>query len=526
MYSTIPAMFEASAERFSSNVLLREKKDGFYIDSTYRQVREQVLCCAAGLMQLGVRKGDRIALLSEGRNEWVVAELGMLYAGAVNVPLSVKIDELAELKFRLAHAGCRMVLVSGSQAHKVRQVCGDLPELERVISFDAEDRGSAAEESFRSLVESGKEFLRSHSSEVEARRRSVAAEDMANICYTSGTTADPKGIILTHRNYTANVEQTSGILNISPSDTTLLILPWDHSFAHLVMYLLMHQGASFASVQQGKTPAETLRNIPANLRETQPTILLSVPALAKNFRKNIEKGVREKGEKIERLFRAGLAVAEEYNRDGFTRGQGVSLAMRLKCLFYDWVLFRKLRAGFGGRLQFFIGGGAMLDIELQRFFYAIGIPMYQGYGLTEAAPVISANVPERHKMGSSGSVLPGIDIRICDDDGRPLPIGERGEIVIRGENVMAGYWKNEKASRETVRDGWLYTGDLGYLDPMASSTFSAGKRACSSALTARSTARRGSRKLSSATPPILNRSFCTTASPNIRQHLPSPTGRP
>ena len=461
---TIPRLFEDSVARFGENVLLREKKGGVYRGVTYNEVRQLVLRCAGGFLSLGIQKGDRIALLSEGRNDWVVAELGMLYAGAVNVPLSVKIEEQSELRFRLDHSGCRIALVSGMQAHKVLQARAALPELKLVILLDGDGSPNEQTMSFEALLKRGEEFLSRRRQEFEQRWHSIEESDPANICYTSGTTADPKGIVLTHRNYTANVEQAEGILPFPPTFTSLLILPWDHSFAHTVMHLLMCRGASFASVQQGKNPVETLKNIPANIREIRPTILLSVPSLAKNFRKNIEKGIQEKGERVEGLFRRALETAYEYNRDGFTRGQGASLMLRLKRAFYDFLLFRKIRRNFGGQLEYFIGGGALLDIELQQFFYAIGIPMYQGYGLTEAAPIISANVPERHKMGSSGSVLPGLEIRICDDEGRDLPAGRQGEIVVRGENVMAGYWRNEKATSEALRDGWLHTGDIGYLD--------------------------------------------------------------
>ncbi len=461
---TIPRMFEDSVVRFGGNVLLWEKKGGAYRASTYNEARLQVLRCAAGLLSLGIQKGDRIALLSEGRNEWVIAELGMLYAGAVNVPLSIKIEESAELRFRLSHSGCRIAMVSGTQAQKILRVRDTLPDLKLVILFDGDGSPREQTMSLNTLMVRGDEFLSQRRDELEQRYQSVQESGPANICYTSGTTAEPKGIVLTHRNYTANVEQAYEILPFPPTFTSLLILPWDHSFAHTVMYLLMRRGASLASVQQGKTPAETLRNIPANIREVRPTILLSVPSLAKNFRKNIEKGVREKGQKVDRLFRKALGVAYACNRDGFTRDRGLSLLLRLKYRLYDLLLFRKIRKNFGGRLEYFIGGGALLDMELQRFFYAIGIPMYQGYGLTEAAPIISANVPARHKLGSSGSVLPNLEIRICDDRGNDLPVGENGEIAVRGENVMAGYWKNEKATHEALRGGWLYTGDIGYLD--------------------------------------------------------------
>jgi long-chain acyl-CoA synthetase len=268
-----------------------------------------------------------------------------------------------------------------------------------------------------------------------------------------------------HRNYTANVEQASATLPIPEWYTSLLLLPWDHAFAHTAgIYTLMKNGASMASVKPGKTMLETLKNVPVNIRETRPTFLLSVPALAKNFRKNIEKGIKEKGPGVEKLFKKALDLAYEYNGIGWDQGRNASLAMKLQYKLFDFLIFRKIRANFGGRLQFFIGGGALLDIELQRFFYAIGIPMYQGYGLTEAAPIISANVPARHKLGSSGSIIPNLEVKICDGQGNELPIGHHGEIVVRGENVMLGYWKNEKATRETLRDGWLYTGDLGYLD--------------------------------------------------------------
>jgi long-chain acyl-CoA synthetase len=431
------------------------------------------------LASLGLGKGDRVALLSEGRNDWVVAELGILYCGAVNVPISVKIDELADLKFRLLHAGCRMAIASRGQAGKIRQIRNDLPDLTLTIVLDQVDGSSGLPADGRTgvspvepdelaaadVLARGAECLEGDRTGFEARWRSVAESDPANICYTSGTTADPKGIVLTHRNYTANVEQGVATIDPQPDWVLLNVLPWDHAFGHTCgIYMMMSRGAALASVQAGRTPVEALKNIPVNIRETRPTIFLSVPAIAKSFRKNIEKGVREKGRAAEALFARALAAAHAYNREGWNRGAGAQALKRPILALYDRLVFRRIRDNFGGRLQFFVGGGALLDIELQRFFYAIGIPMLQGYGLTEAAPVISANTLARHKLGSSGRVLPDMEVRICDSDGNALPAGARGEIVVRGENVMAGYWKNEKATSETLRGGWLYTGDLGYLD--------------------------------------------------------------
>ena len=441
-----------------------EKKGDAYKGTTYREMQTLVYQCAAGLLHLGINKGDRLALISEGRNDWVVLELGILYTGAINVPLSVKIDELSDLKFRLAHSGCRAVIVSGGQIQKVRAIKNDLPELTKIILLDGEPQAEE-EITYYTLLDAGKKYLIENKNAFETRRRSINENDPANICYTSGTTADPKGIILTHRNYTANVEQSSALLPIPEYYCSLLILPWDHAFAHTAgIYTLMKNGASMASVKLGKTPVETLKNIPVNIKETRPTFLLSVPSLAKNFRKNIEKGIREKGEGIEKLFHKAINLAYAYNGLGWDRGKNATAGMKLQLKLFDLFIFRKIRKNFGGRLEFFIGGGALLDIELQRFFYAIGIPMFQGYGLTEAAPVISANVPKKHKLGSSGYIVPDLALKICDDQGTELPVGQQGEIVVKGENVMVGYWKNEKATRETIRDGWLYSGDLGYVD--------------------------------------------------------------
>ena len=242
-----------------------------------------------------------------------------------------------------------------------------------------------------------------------------------------------------------------------------IVLPWDHSFAHTAgIYSLMKKGASIASVEAGKTPMETLRNIPKNMNEIRPHMMLSVPSLAKNFKKNIENGIRKKGKTTEKLFNHALKVAYRYNKEG--NNKGGSAIDKLLLSLYDKILFSKIRANFGGRLKFFIGGGALLDIDLQRFFYAIGVPMYQGYGLSESSPIISSNAPHSHKLGSSGRLVPEMELTIRDENGKVLAEGEKGEIVIKGPNVMHSYWKNEKATSETIKDGWLYTGDLGYMD--------------------------------------------------------------
>jgi long-chain acyl-CoA synthetase len=462
---SIIQFFEESVDKFSSNVYLWEKPGEKYEGTTYSETRAQVYEFSAGLMNLGISKGDRLCLISEGRNSWVIGELGILFAGAVNVPLSVKLNP-EEIKFRINHSGAKMVLVSSLQAHKLKEIIGECPGIEKIIHFDTQEEYSPREIHFNEVRKIGREWLEINGNRAlfEEKARSISPSDFANICYTSGTTADPKGIILTHGNYVTNVYQAYSLMDIPSFYKTLLILPWDHSFGHTCgIFAFMGKGASIACVKSGKTPMETLRNLPVCLREIKPNLLMSVPAIAKNFRKNIEKGIREKGKITEMLFNHALKIAYSYNKEGWNKGRGLQKLKKPLLNLYDRILFSKIREAYGGELDYFIGGGALLDIELQRFFYALGIPMYQGYGLTEASPVISSNSTSKHKLGSSGVLVNNMDLRICDDDGKEVPVGQKGEIVIRGGNVMHGYWKNESASREAIRDGWLYTGDMGYM---------------------------------------------------------------
>ena len=462
---TIVELLENSAQKYANNPYLLEKKTDRYEAVTYKETKEQAYKVAAGLLSLGINKGDRIALLSEARTDWVISELGVLHTGAISVPLSNALKEGADLKFRLDHSESRWIIVSALQFDKIKAIRQDLKSLEKVILLDPKESYSNDEVSMDDVKKMGEEYLnRNHDKFIDIIK-SVGPDDYANICYTSGTTADPKGIILSHRNYTANIEQTLTLMDVPEWWTTLLILPWDHSFAHTVgIYIMMAVGASLAAVQSGKSFLDSLKHIPENIMEVRPVFMFSAPALAKNFRKGIEKGIREKGPFIEKLFNHALKIAYSYNGIGWDKGKGMKIFLKPLYKLYDVILFKKIRAGFGGRLQFFFGGAALLDIELQKFFSAIGIPMLQGYGLTEASPVISGNMEKKHKLGSSGFLVKNLDLKICDEDGKELPSGKKGEIVIRGENVMKGYWKNEKATRETIRDGWLHTGDMGYMD--------------------------------------------------------------
>ncbi len=465
MKKTLVDLFEESVKLYPNNTFLLEKTDKVFEPTTYTQVKEKVYQLGAGLQALGVKKGDNMALLSEGRNMWVIGELSMFYAGAVNVPLSIKLEESNDLLFRLIHGDVKFVMVSGTQLKKVRAIIDQLPEVKKVIVFDEQDHYEDREIALSEVQKMGDEFLASHTKEEFLKvAQSIQNDDYATITYTSGTTADPKGVVLTHRNYTSNVEQACTLVNIDQTWRTLIILPLDHCFAHVVgFYIMMAKGATAATVQVGRTPLESLKNIPLNIKEVKPHFILSVPALAKTFKKNIEQGIRAKGKTTVKLFNFGMKVRQIYYGDSNLDFKGWRYLLKPVVALFDKIIFSKVRENFGGELKFFIGGGALLDKNLQKFYVGIGIPMFQGYGLSEATPVLSSNGPDKYRFGSSGKLVQPLELKICDSEGKELPVGEMGEIVVKGENVMAGYWKNPESTADTVKDGWLYTGDLGYM---------------------------------------------------------------
>ena len=465
MKKTLVDLFENSVKLYPNNTFLLEKTDKVFEPTTYTQVKEKVYKLGAGLQALGVKKGDSMALLSEGRNMWIIGELAMFYAGAMNVPLSIKLEESNDLLFRLIHGDVKFIMVSGTQLKKVRLIREQLPEVKKVIIFDEQDHYEDGEIFVGDVMKMGDDFLANHTlEEFLAVGYSIQNDDIATITYTSGTTADPKGVVLTHRNYTSNVEQALTLVDIDQTWRTLIILPLDHCFAHVVgFYIMMSQGATVATVQVGRTPLESLKNIPLNIKEVKPHFILSVPALAKTFKKNVENGIRAKGETTVKLFKLGMKVRQIYYGDSNLDFKGWRYLLKPLVALFDKIIFSKVRENFGGELKFFIGGGALLDKNLQKFYVGIGIPMYQGYGLSEATPVLSSNGPEKYRFGSSGKLVKPLELKICDADGKELPLGQQGEIVVKGENVMAGYWKNPESTAETVKDGWLYTGDLGYM---------------------------------------------------------------
>ena len=450
------------AEKYQNDTFLREKVDGVWTETSFIKTRDEGKILAAGFMALGLGKGDKVSLIAEARPAWVITELGILFAGAVNVPLSYKLESDYDLSFRINHSDSRFVVASEMEIEKVRRVIGKCPAIEKVIVMDDIElkEGEIALSEIRAM---GVKFMEEHPGEVEARMASVGPDDYANISYTSGTTADPKGILLTHRNYTANVEQGSSVINIGRGEIMLIILPMDHCFAHVAgFYTMMSYGGSIATVP-GKTPTAQLRNIIPTMQEIHPNVMLTVPAISRTFKKAIESGIKKKGKTTEKLYNFALKNAIAYNKEYYNRGGLLQCWRKPLMALFDKLIFSKVRETFGGKMRFCVGGGALLDIELQRYFCAIGMPTFQGYGLSEATPIICSNAPGHARFGSSGRIVRPMECIICDDEGKVLPNGETGEIVVKGENVMAGYWKNPEATAQTIVDGWLHTGDRGYI---------------------------------------------------------------
>lgn len=461
---TIIDFVEHYTHLYEDHVFLREKINNVWTETTFGQTRAIAHRLGAGFMALGLEKGDRVAFLSQGRNLWITGELGILYAGGVNVPLSIKLEEANDLLFRICHSDAKYIVVSEQQLPKIRKIMPSCPNVQKVIVLDPLKEYAEKEIGIDELFALGDELLAKDLQSFKARYESVQPDDYANISYTSGTTADPKGILLTHRNYTANVEQAHSVIGADVDDVMLIILPLDHCFAHVAgFYTMMSYGGSIATVPVGNTAMATLKNIPIAIRDVRPHIMLSVPALARNFKKNIESGVHAKGPKVEKLYNWALNNAIAYNKEYWNRG-GWKEGWRYPLMkLFDRLIFKAVRENLGGRMKFFVGGGALLDIALQRYFCAIGIPMFQGYGLSEATPIICSNSPGAAIFGSSGKIVKPLELKICDAEGNIVPDGQRGEIVIKGENVMAGYWKNPESTANTIIDNWLHTGDMGYI---------------------------------------------------------------
>lgn len=479
---TIVTMLKDAEKNFPSRAYATKKgKDG-WIPYSYRMIDELSDAVCAGLIARGVTK-TTFGILAEGRPEWIGAEMGVIKNRSVSVPLSIKLTP-EEIAFRLTHSESTGIIASSNTLENILRAFDAMEGSPPVLYYlDEEDeRLTKAIETRRwtqgseyvtlnQLVAEGQAAIAKDPGIVTQAVSQIEEDDVVNICYTSGTTGNPKGIMLTHLNYWANAHDAVELFSIPPNTfETLIVLPVDHSFAHTVgIYTSMLRGITLHFVDARGANSAIIRNFPINLKEVNPTFLMTVPSITGNFMKKMTQGIQEKGSFIYGLFERGLKAGIRRNGDGYHLP---SLATRVTTFLphkvADLLIFSKLRKVFGGSIEYCVGGGALLEARQQHFFAAIGVPVYQGYGLTEAAPVISSNTPAKHKFGTSGIVAPSVTCRIMKSETEEAARGEKGEIVIRGENVMKGYFKNPEATSEVLKviDGetWLFTGDLGYYD--------------------------------------------------------------
>ena len=474
---TVFGMLQKAADKYKGKAYLSEKDDKGWLRFSFDEVYSKSQILASALIDLGIQKESKIALLSEAKNFWVISEFATLMAGGISVPLSIKLTA-EELPLRINHSDADFFIISENTIEKVISQWGkyESKELKLIVLDQPSDKIAKLCEKYNfdinqllfieDLMQKGQASFEKNKDTIAQIITNTKEDDVVTISYTSGTTGNTKGIMLTHLNYYANAQDADTIFRIKEFISTLIILPTDHSFAHTVgIYTALRKGISLHFVDARGGGMNALKNIPKNLIEAKSNFLLTVPALTSNFINKMKDGIKAKGTFIEGIFNRGLEAAIRRNGDAWEK---ISIWTKIKTypsyIIAEKLIFSKLRNIFGANIEFLVGGGALLDIKQQQFFKAIGVPVYQGYGLTEAAPIISSNTPFLHKMGTSGRVLPSVECKICDENGKELSKGEKGEIVIRGDNVMKGYYKNPEETAKVIKDNWLYTGDLGYID--------------------------------------------------------------
>ncbi len=447
-WATIPQMIFTQAGKYGKKPALRTKQMGRYREISWSELASQTESMALGLLDLGIQPGDRVAILSESRPEWAIADLGILSAGAVTVPIYTSLTT-DEIRYILKDAGVHAVFVSTTDL--MAKVLSLQEELDlKLILFESPYRISGPRVWwFGELLGVG------HTTGPQMREtlpeflKNASAEDTASIIYTSGTTGQPKGVMLTHRNFLSNCEAIGRHLPIDENDSSLSFLPLSHVFERTTGYYFV------LSVGGTITYAESLEKVGENLLEVKPTILIAVPRFYEKMLEKIQETARNFSKTKRVIFRWAVSTGQRWAACKTTSGQ-VSLFLSLQYRLADELVFQKIRARMGGHLRFCISGGAPLSKDLGEFFYAAGIIILEGYGLTETSPVITANQPDHLRFGTVGRLLPGIEVRIAED----------GEILARGPNIMKGYFNNPKATEEALdAQGWFRTGDIGRLDP-------------------------------------------------------------
>jgi long-chain acyl-CoA synthetase len=450
-FHTIPDMFQKLTGKFAQDIrpALMYKSDGVYKGITYSDLRSRVETFANGLAALGIERGDRVAIVSENRPEWVIADQAIAALGAINVPLYPTMTS-KQIEFIFNDAGVKLAIVSNQfQLNKVMRAYPDLDCLEKVILIA--EKGPIPEPDtvgFSWVMEEGERYRREHPAMLAESIRNVKPEDLLTLIYTSGTTGVPKGVMLTHNNLVSNVIAAAQVILMGPTDTMLSFLPLSHTFERMAgYYTAMACGATIAY-------AESVDTVRDNMLEVHPTIITTVPRLFERIYSRVIKLVDGGSPLKRKIFYWGIDVGHRYARS--VRAGSIPVFLRLQRAVANILVYSKLRERTGGHMRFFVSGGAALGKEFGEFFEAVGLPIIEGYGLTESSPVISVNEVHRYRFGTVGHAIPGVEVRIAED----------GEILARGPNIMKGYYNNEEATRQAIdQDGWLHTGDIGMVDP-------------------------------------------------------------
>jgi len=445
-YSSVPAICIAATLKYGKPDSLNHKIGGEWINFSAERFVESVRHVAIGLAALGIKRGDRVALLSENRPEWSITDLAILSLGAINVPIYTT-QAIDQIRYILTDSGARAIFISNRRLYKhARQALDRLGFLENLIFFDTEGSdGVDRAMSLDSLVEKGREQSRLTPLAFDEHLIAVRPQDLATIIYTSGTTGEPKGVMLTHNNFISNVLAITDGLPISSTDVALSVLPLSHIFERTGFYVFCYNGLSVYY-------AASFDQVGENLREVRPTVMTAVPRLfEKVYHRIVRKGMSEKGWK-RKVFLRAMVVGQRY-AELKDKHQRVPRTLALQQKIADRLVFSKWREGVGGRLRYFVSGGAPLSPALSYSFLAAGIPVLQGYGATETC-IVSANRPENNQVGSIGLPFAGIELAIADD----------GEIMVRGPNVMQGYYGQPDATAAVMNDEWFATGDVGHLD--------------------------------------------------------------
>jgi len=446
-YVTLPGMFFSQADALAGADCLRYQQGGEYLPISWREVEARVLHLVGGLHSAGIRPSDRVGLLAENRPEWAVCDFAILASGAITVPLYPNATP-AQIAFILNHAEVKLLFVSNAaQLAKAAEIFDAVPSLEKVVIFDPSDASPAYVTALAQFADP-RIHLRQPDRKAAASASGRGSDDVASIIYTSGTTGEPKGVALTHRNFLANVEAGLAAVQVHDTDICLSFLPLSHVLERTIgFYLMLYAGVTIAYARAIETIAE-------DLLQARPSIMVSVPRLYEKIYARIWEKVQASNPVRRAIFSGGMAVAHRY-LDMHLTNAPVPKHVEFQYRVVERLVTDKLRERVGGRLRFAISGGAALNPTINRFFNAAGITILEGYGLTEASPVISVNRLENNRIGTVGPPLPGIEVKIAAD----------GEILTRSPSVMHGYYKNPQATAEVIdAEGWLATGDIGHLD--------------------------------------------------------------